>query len=210
MNFIEHYFSKILCINLDRRADRWLHCLAQFAKYGLTKVERFEAHGDVMMEGKVNGNAGCTASHRGILELICHHKWPRTLVLEDDFEMIHDDFHARFEAMLPEVPNDWDMLYLGGHYAEKPIARISPHVIRMGKMLTTSSYGITYEMARKMAPHISGIGPIDQLYGGYHHEAKCYIFQPRLIVQYTNYSDLMEQEQKNDWPMTDTYHEKMV
>ncbi len=42
-----------------------------------------------------NGNMGCTASHRGVLELICHHRWQRTLILEDDFMIVvpPDEFH---------------------------------------------------------------------------------------------------------------------
>ncbi len=114
--------------------------------------------------------------------------------------------HARFEAMLPEVPADWDALFLGCHYAEIPIARVSPHVIRCGRLHTTSSYAVTQSFARKVAPYVSGIGPIDSLLSNFYRDAKVYCFDPRLAIQYTNYSDLMEKEMNNSFCMLDKHH----
>jgi len=54
----------------------------------------------------------------------------------------------RFEYLLPFVPNEWDVFYLGASYGEPPISRLNPHVIRCGFMQTTTSYGITREFAR--------------------------------------------------------------
>ncbi len=112
--------------------------------------------------------------------------------------------------MIPEIPEHWDMLYLGGHYGEPPIARVSPHVIQCGRMLTTSSYGITAQMARKMAPYISGVGPIDSLYGGFHRDNRCLILSPRLMIQRPSFSDLQEREMSNSDCMLDESHEQMV
>lgn len=204
---VNDYFDKIICINLDRRTDKWAECQKQFDKYGLI-VERFSGHD---MAGSVGwGNNGCTASHRGVLELICHHKWKRTLILEDDFHIRHTDFHQMFSDMIGEVPNDWDMLYLGGHYSEKPKSRVSKHVIRINRMATTSSYAVTYDFARKVAPGIFGIGPIDCLYFEQHLSSNCYIFQPRLMVQRPCFSDIQNKECDNSGCMEDTTHENMV
>ena len=206
---LNEYFSRIFCINLARRPDRWRHVEEQCRRFNL-RVERFEAHDRVVHHGQVNGNAGCTASHRALLELAAHHRWPRVLILEDDFEIRHDDFNERFSAMISEVPDDWDMLYLGGGYAEPPQYRHSEHVIRINAMLTTSSYAVTTELARRMAPYISGVGPIDSLYGHYNRTANCFIVQPRLIVQYPNVSDLQEQYTDNTGSMLDEHHEDML
>lgn len=204
---VNDYFDKIICINLDRRTDKWAECQKQFDKFGLT-VERFSGHD---MAGSVGwGNNGCTASHRGVLELICHHKWKRTLILEDDFHIRHTDFHQMFSDMIGEVPNDWDMLYLGGHYSEKPKSRVSKHVIRINRMATTSSYAVTWDFARKVAPGIFGIGPIDCLYFEQHLSSNCYIFQPRLMVQRPCFSDIQNKECNNSACMEDTTHENMV
>ncbi len=202
---LNEYFPHIVCINLNRRHDRWAECVAQFEKFGIRDVIRFEAHD---MPG--DGNRGCTASHRGCLELICHHKWERTLILEDDFQIVHEDFNEKFSSMIGEVPGDASMIYLGGHYAENPQARISPHVLRMGHMKTTSSYAVTYDFARMAAPWICNIGPIDELYREYNRERKCYIFQPRLMIQRAGFSDLQGHEMDNGGCMSDTFHEGQV
>lgn len=235
--FIEDYFDKIFCINLNRRPDRWQICLDEFAKFNITKFERFAA-----VDDPINGNRGCTASHKALLDLIIKNGWKRTLVLEDDFKIVEEDFHKKFEEMLPEVPEDWDMLYLGGHYAEPPIKRVNPHVIKHGRMFTTSSYGITLKMAKilsdgiyevsrwlavsntecifKMKPqdvpeyllkmNLNPIGPIDAIYGQFHPIHNCYIFHPRLMVQRESYSDLQERVMDNEPCMMDTNHENMV
>lgn len=207
---IDEYFDRIFVINLARRGDRWQHCLEQFRKHDIRNFTRFEGYAGVIHRDVVNGNCGCTASHRALLEILAYHRWGRVLILEDDFEILHDDFRDRFAAMISEVPDDWDMLYLGGHYQEDAQSRVSEHVIRIGGMLTTSSYGITWRQARKMAPYVSGVGPIDSLYIGFNRADRCYIFQPRLMIQYPNYSDLQEKESDNSQCMQDCSHESRV
>lgn len=210
MTTIEDYFTKIIVINRDARTDRWEHCQEQFRKFNLAKVERFSAYDHGNINGHIGGNGGCTSSHRAVLDVIAYHKWPRTLVLEDDFEIIHHDFHDKFSEMIGKVPDDWQLLYLSGHYAEKPQYRVNKHVIRMARMMTTTSYGITWQMAREMAPVIYGSAPIDTLYYPFHLSHKCYIFQPRLMVQYETYSDLQGRVMDNKPCMLDESHENMV
>lgn len=209
MQSLNSYFDKIFCINLDHRTDRWLNCQNQFDRFGIT-AERFRGYEKLVHDGIVHGNFGCTSSHRALLEIINYNKWERTLILEDDFQILHEDFCDRFDRMIHFVPNDWDMLYLGGHYGEAPKQRINPNVIRMARMLTTSSYAVTLKQAIKMAPYICGPSPIDSLYGGWHLRDNCYILQPRLMVQYGNFSDIQLRHMDNSACMTDARHENMV
>lgn len=202
-------FDKIICINRTARTDRWANVQRQCEKFGIT-LDRFEAHEGTMSDGSFNGNHGCTASHRGVLELICHNKWPLTLVLEDDFQIVDESFCEMFAEMWPEVPADFDWIWLGAGYAEDPIARVNGSVIRAGRLLTTSSYGITYKMARKIAPHVSGVGPIDSLYGSWQREAVTLVLSPRLMVQADGMSDLTGQFSRNSNSMTDIFHENLV
>lgn len=206
------YFDRIFVINLASRTDRRAHAEAELAKLGITKAEWFDAYNrPIDHNGKPNGNMGCTASHRAVLEIIAYNKVPRALVLEDDFEVCVNSPLDWFNGMIKEVPETWEMLYLGGHYGEPPLSRVSQHVIRIGRMLTTSSYGITWQMARKMAPYICGIGPIDSLYGGFHtKDHECYALSPRLFIQYNNFSDLQDRVMDNSLCMLDKRHESMV
>lgn len=201
---INDYFDHVFCINCAHRIDRWTHVLEQCR---LHKIELERVDG-VYIKGW--GNDGCTASHRLVLEKIAEGPWDRVLVLEDDFECIYPDTQSKFEDLITWVPDDWELLYLGGHYGDKPRARINQHVILTGYMKTTSSYGITKAQAAKMAPAIAGIGPIDDLFSGFAMKDRSYILQPRLMVQYTGYSDLQQREMGNAACMMDTNHENMV
>jgi hypothetical protein len=102
------------------------------------------------------------------------------------------------------------MLFLGRHFAEMPQARRSPHVIKIGRMLTTSTYGITCEFARKIAPYIFGVGPIDVLLGQWQRENECYCVDPTLFVQYTSKSDITDEVNKNAIPMQDMNHIRIL
>src|ERR1044072_9187822 len=135
------------------------HFRAMCARTGLTAVQRFEAIGGIMVDGRVNGNAGCVASHRALLEMQIANDWPRLWIFEDDADCIYVDLHERWDRFARELPETWQMCYLGGGYFEAPIARVSPHVIRAGRLATTSSYGITLEAAKRIAPTLLGVGP---------------------------------------------------
>src|SRR6185503_8801182 len=85
---VNDYFDGIVCINRTCRADRWTHVLDQCQRHGIHEPHRFEAHEGTMRDGSFNGNFGCVASHRGVLELICAMGLESCLVLEDDFEIV--------------------------------------------------------------------------------------------------------------------------
>ncbi len=209
MSPLNAYFDRIYVINLDRRPDRWSECVVQFAMFGIEAIHVPATDGLVDESGRYNGNLNCTTSHRRVLDRIIEEGVSRALVLEDDFEITTGTFNEQFAALIPELPV-WSMLYLGGHYAEPPINRHSPHVIRCGRMLTTSSYGITLEMAKIMAPSIHGVGPIDTLYGAFHREYPCFITDPRLMIQRPSYSDLQERDMNNSFAMLDDNLSKLV
>lgn len=218
---IEEYFDAIFCLTLKRRTDRQASAAEVFRALGFGVDSVVWVYGpDRPLDhaGKPNGNQGCTEGHRMILDAIISRKIPRALIFEDDVEVAFTspemtekvDPQEDFSEAADELPEDWDMLYLGGQYGSNAQYRYSPHVIRIGTMLTTSSYGITLKMARKMAPHIHGVGPIDSLYGGFHPTTRCYILQPRLFMQGKSVSDLTDREDDNRHCMLDTRHEEML
>ena len=196
--FEQFFDGRLFVINLARRTDRMQHFEAMAKRAGLTAIQRFEAIGGIRDDtGRINGNMGCVASHRALLEMQIANGWPRMFVFEDDAEIIYHDFHERWERFERELPKTFDFCYLGAGYGEAPLSRVSPHVIRAGRLLTTSSYGISLAMAKRMVPSIAGVGPIDSLYGGFHRDAETYIISPRCVVQYPTFSDLQEAESGN-------------
>ncbi len=203
MNALERIFGdRIFCINVAAREDRWQHVQTLCAKFGIN-LHRFEAKTGIEIDGVANANAGCTASHRALLDAIVEGGLPNALIFEDDFDILHEDFMDKFRVISEELPVAWDLFYLGGHYGEQPLSRYSKHLIRCGRFLTTSSYGITHAMAARIRSHINGVGPIDSLYGMFHRDNQCFVADPRLVVQYPNVSDLQGRFMDNSMSMLD-------
>lgn len=213
---IDEYFDAVFVINLASRPDRWAHFTAEMEKVGIRAYNRFEGYDRPIGKEKGAGNFGCVASHRGVMEVIAYEKFARALVFEDDATLSPrvkaGEFAATWETIERRLPAAWDVLYLGGHYAEPPLARLNASVIRCGRMHTLSSYAITWQMARKIAPTYFGHGPSDSLFGSFADDRSnfFYIVQPRLFVQYPSYSDLQDREMDNSLCMTDRRHEDMM
>jgi len=217
---IEDWFSHIFLINLARRQDRLEHSIGQLDLLGIprNRVEIFSGY-DYKDYGYSPVEC-CTISHQAILHMASHYRWPRTLMLEDDFEIrskktgcqnpIKDDPQELFSAIASEVPADWEVLYLGAQYESRPKERVSKHIIRPNRILCTSSYGVTWQCARKLAPHFHGGAPdtilSNRIEAG---EFKVYVSDPRLFRQWNNFSDL-EGRQTQGNAMDDIRHVNMV
>ena len=74
-----------------------------------------------------NGELGCYLSHLGILKKAYRDKDNIIIVLEDDI-IFNEDLKESLEKYYKEVPNDWDIIYLGGSRLRGK--KISEHVLR--------------------------------------------------------------------------------
>lgn len=203
---INEYYDRVFIINLDRRTDRWDNSVSQCNKHGI-KYERFPAL-EVLVDGKPHGNSGCTASHKALLERLALSDWERILILEDDVDFF-DGTQEKFATQILEVPDDCDILFIGGSYGSKPQYRVSEHVIRTDRMQGTHCYGVSKKFAVEMSDKCQN-GPIDALYSCWCQERKYYSFQPRLAGQIKGFSDIQGKETDYRWIYVDKRHEEMV
>lgn len=189
---LDNWFSNVVCINLDRRTDRWADTQAELALCGIKKYERFSA-----VDHPTNGTDGCAMSHREVWARIASGALgDRVLILEDDVHLItprrlrdagfvedsdvwrifsephisSEDLArwvtVRFAIMVHDLPTDWEALYLGGSYERKPIARVSKHLIRTAGMHTTHAYALTRSAAQKMTIDLDSRAPRSAHIGG--------------------------------------------
>lgn len=187
---INEYFDHIYCVNLDRRTDKWDICVAEFAKHNL-EVERFSAswgHDLPRHATLMPGEVGCLKSHERILQDIISKGYNRVLVLEDDIEFI-PNLQQKFSELEMLIPTKWDMLYLGGSHLNKP-QPINWGIAKISKTYTTSSYGITKEMAQHVLTGFNNAPQIDVLYSHYHPSKQCYTMLPALAWQRAGHSDI--------------------
>lgn len=186
---MNNYFNKIFCINLDRRSDKWEIVNNDFIKHGI-QVDRFSAvDGEKLSDYSLTKyEQGCLQSHLAILKIIVKNKIQRSLILEDDVEFI-ENLIPYFSEKINLLPK-WDMLYLGGNHVESP-SKINEAFGKIYKTYTTSSYAITYNMARycletfKKSPK-----QIDKMYARLHPRRQCYCFLPSIAWQRPSYSDI--------------------
>lgn len=153
---------RAVCINLDRRPDRW----DQFERNcPIAGVERFAA-----IDGRKcrppewwrqgGGAWGCMLSHIRILEAALMHGLDQRggvlLVLEDD-ALFQADFAEKAERFLLAVPKDWNQLYFGGQHRgvrARPPQRINGEVIRPHMVNRTQAYAVRGEFMRVLYRHL--------------------------------------------------------
>jgi glycosyl transferase family 25 len=112
MNIFD-FFEKIYCINLDTRQDRWEKVKEQFSKFGIEgRVERISGFVLDDSESVDSGERSCMISHIKCLKDAKEKNYKNFLILEDDV-FFSNKFSEKISLALKELPDDWDMLYLG-------------------------------------------------------------------------------------------------
>src|SRR3990167_5252876 len=109
--------GKIYIINLPHRIDRLRMAKLQFDKAGVTNYTVFPAIDArrLKIKGTTEDNQGligCFLSHYFILQEAIINKYKRIVVFEDDVILVND-FKERFEQGMKQVPDKWQLLYLG-------------------------------------------------------------------------------------------------
>ena len=140
---INAVFSRQVCINLDRRPERWQKMQRKFERHGIHSVRRFSA-----VDGEntkipadwshTPGAFGCLLSHLQIVGEARRLSLPNILIFEDD-TVFDQDFANKFRRGIQQLPSDWDMLFFGALHKDEPV-RISEHISRITKANSTYAY----------------------------------------------------------------------
>ena len=120
-------FDQIYCVNLDSDQERFEYVKQQFEKHNL-EVTRFPGilgseikqsdypkyiKKDSWLLKNKCGSTGCYLSHIKIWDQILEsHDINQALILEDDIDL-DPDFNKKLEKYYKQVPEDWDLIYLG-------------------------------------------------------------------------------------------------
>lgn len=126
---LNQYFSKIYCINLDTRLDRWRYVSKHFSRFGLKRaVERFPAidvrndpvwmkHEKLLKDNySLLAMCGCMLSHRKIVESAKQSGLENVLVFEDDVKFLKENIHNLGRSLADLDRLEWDVFYLGATY----------------------------------------------------------------------------------------------
>ncbi|MES2734283.1 MAG: glycosyltransferase family 25 protein [Bacteroidota bacterium] len=179
------YFDQILVISLPFRRDRRENIYQQMSHRNISYTF-FEA-----VDGKVldinqleedffsnyakrylsSGSIGCALSHIRAWQQIVVQGWEYCLILEDDV-ILSDTFVEDLRVRMPEVPPDFDILYLGSgltapHHIRKFISThvFEPHYPREGMYAYVVSAKGAQTLLQNLFPINLANGGIDTMVG---------------------------------------------
>lgn len=195
-------FPLTVCINLDRRPERWQRMQHAFADQGIDSVRRFSAidgNETVLPHGWLHttGAYGCLLSHVQVVREARDAGVPSVLIFEDD-AVFDPHFKEKFASFIQELPDDWDMLFLGALHKDAP-TKVSEHVARITKANSTFAYAIrntvfdAFIELNSRAEHV-----LDMNSYVLQERFNCYCFMPNLVWVESEYSDVQNRVE-NHW-----------
>lgn len=203
-------FDRVILISLKKRHDRRVKFCEQLVKKGwpFQQPQLFDAVDGSIVPSPVGwqaggGTWGCLASHRRVLEQAIMDDVKSILVLEDDAYPV-DDFE-RCAEFFAAVPEDWQMLMLGGQHIRRP-DRVDKGVVQCLNTQRTHAYAVRGQMLRDLyALWSSGrsVTHADHILGTFQQNYIVYAPDPFLFGQAEGKSDISGQHQPSrSWDLT--------
>jgi glycosyl transferase family 25 len=137
---INQLFPHKVCINLDRRVERWRQMKDKFYQHGIHSVRRFAA-----VDGETTtiptswpgtpGAYGCLLSHLEVVREARRLGLPSILIFEDDV-VFDEQFEQKFSDYVRQLPADWDMLFFGALHKDELI-KVSDSIGRITQSNST-------------------------------------------------------------------------
>jgi hypothetical protein len=179
------FFSKRVC--LTTYEDEWRKGKIHFDGVGLT-VERFNSLPDI------GPHQSFSKSEREVLLAFWQSEAPTLLHVEDDCEFRNLD---HLEQALSELPEDWDIVYLGANLicwnnGEPWPERHSEHLFRIRAAWTTHAIGYSRKCVETIIAKQPGFSEqmFDQYLSGRLPEFKAYCVAPMVAYQRARYSSI--------------------
>src|ERR1700686_1362361 len=194
---LNDFFPHQVCINLDKRPDRWERIQKRFAELSIDQVVRFPALDGKELEipsvwNSFPGAYGCLRSHLAVVERARENAHPSVLIFEDD-AVLASDFNAKFGAYVKQLPEDWDMVFFGAIHGQ-PLTKLGGNIIRVTHSLSTYAYALKHtiydgfiEVNRK------ALTVLDENTRELQKRFNCYCFMPHLAWVENDYSDVREE-----------------
>ena len=200
-------FPHRVCINLDRRPERWERMQARFAKVDLGPVERFPAVDGGKLEVPAGwpesaGAYGCLRSHLAVVHQARALGRESVLIMEDDV-LFAEGFHEEFERRVRGLPDDWDMLFFGCLHHDPPTS-VAPGIGRLHASFSTLMYAVRQTVYDSFIFLNAGARcAVDRNTWRLQKRFNCYCFMPHLAWVDDSYSDA-QGVPSNHWYIRDS------
>lgn len=198
---LNQLFPHKVCINLDRRPERWERMQAVFARHGITDVIRVAAVDGAAVTLPAHwrhtaGAYGCLLSHVAVVRQARELGAQSVLIFEDD-AVLDPEFASKFASFIEQAPADWDMLYFGALHTDEPL-KISGHVFRITKANSTFAYALKHTVfdafleLNARAEHVLDVNAYEL-----QQRFNCYCFLPNLAWVQLEYSDVQNRLERH-------------
>lgn len=202
--------DKIFVINLPERKDRLQKIKEELRKY--------EIPFDIFHATKhPNGADGLQHTMKDLF--IAAKDFDNILVFEDDVNII-EDINKYLPLALKELPDDFDLLYLGANLNAplNPVKKCA-YILSCSYMLTTHAIIYSPKSRTTLLKDMIDNGikkverwkePFDQTCERLlQRRGKCYISNPMIAVQYNGHSDVLNQESSWREKMIEKYNTEL-
>lgn len=194
--------ERCVLINLTRRPDRLQQATEQLTNWPYIYPEIFSAvdgwgnpdYPSSYRSGK--GSWGCRESHCRVLQQAIDDGIQCLCVLEDDL-ILGDTFAAQSKQFFDNVPDDWELVYLGGQHWRPP-KKLGNGIVECRSVCRTHCYVAKQSAMLKMFKLWSGLksGHIDNCLAGHLSEYRCYAPERWLVGQGGIKSDITCRREK--------------
>jgi glycosyl transferase, family 25 len=199
---INQIFPDKVCINLDRRLERWGQMQHKFQQHGIHAVQRFAA-----VDGEIStvptswpgsaGAYGCLLSHLEVVREARRLGLPSILIFEDDV-VFDDEFERKFAGCIGQLPADWDMLFFGALHKDE-LLKVSDNIGRITQANSTYAYALrdtVFDAFIELNSKGNEVLDVNSLV--LQKEFNCYCFLPHLAWVEAGYSDA-QQKSVHHW-----------
>lgn len=152
MSNVFDFFDKIYCINLVTDHERKTVMKDQFDKLGIQDRINWRSAprpyaGYYSSNYKFAGEFGVVLSHlKALTDAISSDIVNGIAIFEDDV-YFDSDTHNLLQRTLDDVPDDWDVLYLGGRPLKK-VEHVRGNIYKVDKFTSAMSYCISAKALR--------------------------------------------------------------
>ena len=202
------FFDKIYAINLDSRPDRWNSALKEFDRLDIVpRIKRIPGFViNKYQDIRKNACIGNHLSHAFCLNLAKEVNAKNVLIFEDDVQFI-DDTLTILERSINQLPEDWDMLYLGANI-EKPAYQISDNLAKLTFAYSTHAYSVNLSKPES-SDFLDLLLKINLDENTIHNDVtyceeiipnyNCYVCVPIIAIQQPSFSDIEQRFVNYDW-----------